>query len=49
VHKGDGKDVDHKKPLIDGGSTSKANQRIVSEHTNRSWRKGKHSYDPSKA
>ena len=37
VHKGDGKDVDHKKPLSKGGTTSKANLRAVSAHANRSF------------
>lgn len=35
VHKGDGKEVDHKKPLSKGGSNSKANTRIVSRTENR--------------
>ena len=48
VHKGDGQDVDHKKPLIKGGSTDVANTRVVSEKANRSWRAGKSGYDPSK-
>ena len=39
VHKGDGKDVDHKKPLDKGGSTSRSNTRVVSQKTNRGWRK----------
>lgn len=43
VHKGDGKDVDHKKPLSKGGTTSKSNLRVVSEHANRSYpRKSDH-------
>lgn len=33
--KGDGRDVDHKKPLRKGGSNSKSNQRVVSKSTNR--------------
>lgn len=37
VHKGDGKDIDHKVPLSKGGSNSKSNQRVVSAHTNRSY------------
>jgi len=37
VHKGDGKDVDHIKPLSKGGNTSESNTRIVSEHDNRSF------------
>lgn len=39
--KGDGKDVDHKKPLAKGGSTAKSNTRVVSQKTNRGWRKDK--------
>jgi hypothetical protein len=37
VHKGDGKDVDHKHPLINGGSTREANLRVQSVHANRSY------------
>ena len=37
VHKGDGKDVDHKVPLSKGGSTAKSNLRVVSATTNRSF------------
>lgn len=37
VHKGDGKDVDHKKPLSKGGSTSKSNLRVVDRGSNRSF------------
>ena len=37
VHKGDGKDVDHIKPLSKGGSNSRANQRVVSAGQNRSF------------
>jgi hypothetical protein len=39
VKKGDGKDVDHKKPLAKGGSATDANTRVVSQKTNRGWRK----------
>lgn len=35
VHKGDGKEVDHIKPLSKGGSNSPGNTRVVSRHTNR--------------
>jgi len=38
VHKGDGKEVDHIKPLSKGGSNSSSNLRVVSRSTNR--RKG---------
>lgn len=37
VSKGDGKDVDHKKPLSKGGSTSKSNLRVVDRSSNRSF------------
>ena len=39
VHKGDGKDVDHKKPLIKGGGNGKSNWRIKSESDNRSFKR----------
>jgi 5-methylcytosine-specific restriction endonuclease McrA len=39
VHKGDGKDVDHKTPLSKGGKTSRSNLRVVSRRTNRSFRR----------
>lgn len=34
VRKGDGKHVDHKKPLTEGGSNSKSNLRVVSASEN---------------
>ena len=37
VKKGDGKEVDHKKPLSKGGTNAKSNRRIVSRKTNRSF------------
>lgn len=37
VHKGDGKDVDHIKPLSKGGKTTEANLRPTSESANRSF------------
>ena len=38
VKKGDGRDVDHVKPLSKGGAeTAKNNLRVVSAHTNRSF------------
>lgn len=37
VHKGDGKDVDHKKPLNKGGSNSRSNLRAVPKSANRSF------------
>lgn len=36
VKKGDGKDIDHKKPLRSGGSNSKSNTRVRSRSANRS-------------
>ena len=38
LKKGDGKEVDHKRPLSKGGSNSRKNLRVVSRKTNR--RKG---------
>lgn len=40
VRKGDGKDVDHKKPIRSGGSNSRSNLRVVSASRNRGWRDG---------
>lgn len=37
VHKGDGKDVDHKTPLSKGGGNSPSNLRVRSQHANRSF------------
>lgn len=37
VHKGDGKDVDHKKPLSKGGSNQSNNLRVRSKSANRSF------------
>ena len=39
VHKGDGKDVDHKKALSNGGKTTKSNLRAVPASTNRSFKR----------
>lgn len=41
VSKGDGKDVDHKRPLSKGGSNAKSNRRVVSRSTNRSFARNK--------
>lgn len=41
VKKGDGKEIDHKKPLDVGGSNDKSNRRVVDAKTNRSWRDDK--------
>jgi len=40
VHKGDGMDVDHIKPLRKGGSNKRSNLRVVSKERNRGWRDG---------
>ena len=48
VHKGDGKDVDHKTPIRKGGTNADSNIRVVDKEDNRGWRKGKrgaNSYD----
>ena len=39
--KGDGKDLDHVKPLSKGGSSSKSNLRAVSASSNRSFSRNK--------
>jgi len=39
VRKGDGKDVDHKVPLSQGGGTSRSNLRAQSAHSNRSYKR----------
>ena len=39
VHKGDTKDVDHRIPLSKGGGGNRANLRVVSSHSNRSFRR----------
>lgn len=41
VHKGDGKDVDHKDPLSKGGGNTKRNARVTSAHANRSFPRNK--------
>ena len=41
VKKGDGKDVDHKKPLSKGGSNHKSNTRVRSASANRSFARNK--------
>lgn len=40
VRKGDGMDVDHKRPLRSGGGNSKNNLRVVSKSRNRGWADG---------
>lgn len=44
VSKGDGKEVDHKKPMRKGGTNSDGT-RVVTTAKNRAWRKGKKGYD----
>jgi len=39
VKKGDGKDVDHKKALSNGGTTTRSNLRAVSAGENRSFKR----------
>jgi len=41
VHKGDGKDVDHKHPLVKGGGNGKGNLRVQSKSANRSFKRTK--------
>lgn len=38
---GDGKDLAHKKPLSEGGSTTKKNLKVESAKKNRAWRKNR--------
>lgn len=38
VRKGDGKDVDHKKRLDNGGGNSRSNLRVLTQKRNRGWR-----------
>ncbi len=47
VHKGDGRDVDHKHMLDAGGTNAKGNLRVKSQTENRGWRKGKAGYSTS--
>lgn len=48
AHKGDGKDVAHKKSLENGGGNTKSNLEVQSRKENRGWRKGSGSYNPDK-
>lgn len=41
VHKGDGKDVDHKKPIAKGGGNRSSNLRVVPASKNRSFKRTK--------
>jgi len=38
VHKGDGKEIDHKRMLDKGGSDKDSNTRVLSAAENRAWR-----------
>lgn len=46
VSKGDGRDINHKNPLKNGGSNSRTNLEVTSQTKNRGWRKGKSGYNP---
>lgn len=37
THKGDGKDIDHIRPLSKGGTNTRSNERVVSAGRNRSF------------
>lgn len=39
VHKGDDKEIDHKRMLDAGGTNARSNRRVVSASANRGWRK----------
>jgi hypothetical protein len=39
AHKGDGKDVDHKRPIVRGGGNGKGNLRVQSKSANRSFKR----------
>ena len=41
VSKGDGKDVDHVKPLTKGGTTARSNLKAVPASKNRSYKRNK--------
>jgi hypothetical protein len=41
VKKGDGKDVDHKRPLTKGGTNNKSNLKAVPASVNRSFKRNK--------
>lgn len=43
VSKGDGKDVDHVRPICKGGSNKSNNLRVVDKHKNRSFARTKSS------
>lgn len=41
VSKGDGMEVDHKRPIRSGGGNASGNLRVVTRARNRGWRDGK--------
>lgn len=41
VSKGDGKDVDHKKPLSKGGTNKRSNLQVKPASANRTYKRGK--------
>lgn len=41
VRKGDGKDVDHRRPIVKGGGNTPGNTRVVSASANRSFARTK--------
>lgn len=41
VHKGDGRDVDHKRPMAKGGSNDRSNLRVTNKSDNRSFARTK--------
>lgn len=41
VHKGDGLDIDHKRPLRSGGGNSRGNLRAIPASRNRGWADGR--------
>lgn len=45
VRKGDGKEVNHKSPIRNGGGNAKSNLEVQSASKNRAWRRGKSGYD----
>lgn len=40
VRKGDGKDVDHKRPIRSGGTNARSNLRAIPKGRNRGWEDG---------
>jgi len=49
VSKGDGKEVDHKRALSNGGSTSSSNTRVISRKQNRSYKRDRNNRPIGKA